>query len=115
MTQRTEAGSCDRAAGSRWVYNPPTRSSQHHEMKVARTVLLICLLLGSLGLPIFFLLVRHFHLESETAEWLVSLWPRSLGEVALEDRRAAGAQGGAFLEGGGGRRAFLYRHALDAR
>ena len=28
-------------------------------------------------------------MESETAEWLVSLWPRSLGEVALEDRRAA--------------------------
>ena len=58
-------------------------------MKIARTVLLICALLGSLGLPIFFLAVRHFHLESETAEWLVSMWPRSQGEVALEDRRAA--------------------------
>jgi hypothetical protein len=58
-------------------------------MKIVRTVLLICALLGSLALPIFFLAVRHFHLESETAEWLVSMWPRSLGEVALEDRRAA--------------------------
>jgi len=29
---------------------------------------------------------RHFHLESETAEWLVSLMPSS---VPLEDRRAA--------------------------
>ena len=27
-------------------------------------------------------------MEGETAEWMVSLWPRSLGEVALEDRRA---------------------------
>ena len=58
-------------------------------MKIARTILLICALLGSLALPIFFLGVRHFHLESETAEWMVSMWPRSLGEVALEDRRAA--------------------------
>jgi hypothetical protein len=57
-------------------------------MKIARTVLLICALLGSFVPPIFFLTVRHFHLESEAAEWLVSLWPRSLGEVALEDRRA---------------------------
>jgi hypothetical protein len=57
-------------------------------MKIARTVLLIFALLGSLGIPIFFLAVRHFHLEVETAEWLVSLWPRSFGEVALEDRRA---------------------------
>jgi hypothetical protein len=57
-------------------------------VKIARTVLLICALLGSLALPIFFLAVRHFHLEGETAEWLVSLLPRSLGEVALEDRRA---------------------------
>ena len=58
-------------------------------MKIARTVLLICALLGSFVPPIFFLTVRHFHLEGEAAEWLVSLWPRSLGEVALEDRRAA--------------------------
>jgi hypothetical protein len=58
-------------------------------MKIARTVLLICALLGSFVPPIFFLTVRHFHLEGETAEWMVSLWPRSLGEVALEDRRAA--------------------------
>ena len=57
-------------------------------MKIARTVLLICALLGSLALPVFFLAVRHFQMESETAEWMVSLWPRSLGEVALEDRRA---------------------------
>lgn len=39
-------------------------------------------------MPIFFLAIRHFHLESEAAEWLVSLWPRSQGEVAVEDRRA---------------------------
>ena len=65
-----------------------TRSSQRHEMKIARKVLLICALLGSLVPPIFFLTVRHFHLEGEAAEWMVSLWPRSLGEVALEDRRA---------------------------
>jgi|SRR5208337_1794799 len=58
-------------------------------MKIARTVLFICALLGSLGIPIFFLAVRHFHLEVETAQWMVSLWPRSFGEVALEDRRAA--------------------------
>ena len=58
-------------------------------MKIARTVLLICALVGSLALPIFFLAVRHFHLESETAEWLVSMWPRSQNEGALEDRRAA--------------------------
>jgi hypothetical protein len=58
-------------------------------VKIARTVLLICALLGSLALPIFFLAVRHFQMESETAEWMVSMWPRSLGEVALEDRRAA--------------------------
>jgi len=58
-------------------------------MKIARTVLLICALLGSFVPPIFFLTVRHFHLEGETAEWLISLWPRSLGSMALEDRRAA--------------------------
>jgi hypothetical protein len=58
-------------------------------MKIVRAVLLICALVGSLGIPIFFLTVRHFHLEGEAAEWMVSLWPRSLGEVALEDRRAA--------------------------
>jgi hypothetical protein len=58
-------------------------------MKIARTVLLICALIASLAPPIFFLAVRHFHLEEETAEWLVSQWPRSLGEIALEDRRAA--------------------------
>jgi hypothetical protein len=62
---------------------------QHHEVKIARTVLLICAMLGSLGPPIFFLAVRHFHLESETANWLVSMWPRSQGSVALEDRTAA--------------------------
>jgi len=58
-------------------------------MKIARTVLLICALVGSLAMPIFFLAVRHFQMESETAEWMVSMWPRSMGEVALEDRRAA--------------------------
>jgi hypothetical protein len=46
-------------------------------------------MLGSLVAPVFFLAVRHFHLESETANWLVSMWPRSQGSVALEDRRAA--------------------------
>jgi hypothetical protein len=61
--------------------------SGHHEVKIARTVLLVCAMLGSLGLPIFFLVVRHFHLEGETAEWLVSMWPRSQGSVPLEDRR----------------------------
>jgi len=82
-----------------WFYEAAPRASvcrrlglphdrHKEEMKVARTVLLICALLGSLALPIFFLAVRHFHLETETAEWLVSLWPRSRGEVALEDRRA---------------------------
>ena len=58
-------------------------------MKIAKTVLLICALVGSLGIPIFFLWVRHFHLESETAEWLVSMWPQPLWEVAIEDRRAS--------------------------
>ena len=66
----------------------PARLSQHHEVKIARTVLLICAMLGSLVLPIFFLAVRHFHLESETANWLVSMWPRSRASVALEDRTA---------------------------
>jgi hypothetical protein len=28
-------------------------------------------------------------MEGETAEWMVSLWPSSLGEIPLEDRRAA--------------------------
>ena len=46
-------------------------------------------MLGSLVPPIFFLAVRHFHLESETANWLVSMWPRSQASVALEDRTAA--------------------------
>ena len=58
-------------------------------MKIARTVLLIFSLVGSLGIPIFFLAVRHFHLETETADWMVSMWPQSFWEVALEDRRAA--------------------------
>jgi ABC-type spermidine/putrescine transport system permease subunit II len=57
-------------------------------MKIVRRVLWTCALLGSLVLPIFFLTVRHFHLEDETAHWLVSMWPRSQGSVALEDRRA---------------------------
>jgi hypothetical protein len=56
------------------------------EMKIARRILLACVLIGSLAPPIFFLAVAHFHLESETAEWLVSLMPNS---VPLEDRRAA--------------------------
>src|SRR5713101_6374210 len=52
-------------------------------MKIVRTVLWTCGLLGSLALPIFFLAVRHFHLEDETAHWLVSMWPRSQGSLAL--------------------------------
>jgi hypothetical protein len=48
---------------------------------------MVCALIGSLALPMFFLAVRHFHLESETAQWMVSMWPRS--DVALEDKRAA--------------------------
>jgi len=50
---------------------------------------LACALTVSLAPPIFFLAVRHFHLEDETAEWLVSLMPRLTAEVPLEDRRAA--------------------------
>ena len=50
---------------------------------------MICAMLASLVPPIFFLAVRHFHLESETANWLVSMWPRSQASVALEDRTAA--------------------------
>jgi hypothetical protein len=57
-------------------------------MKTVRIVVVVCAMIGSLGLPIFFLAVRHFHLEEETAQWLVSLWPRSQGSVPLEDRRA---------------------------
>ena len=57
-------------------------------MKVIRTVLLICAIIGSLALPLFFLAVRHFHLEDQTAEWMVSMWPQSQWSVALEDRRA---------------------------
>jgi hypothetical protein len=58
-------------------------------MKIARRILLACALTVSLAPPIFFLAVRHFHLEDETAEWLVSLMPRFAGEVPLEDRLAA--------------------------
>ncbi len=88
MTQRTEGTSWDKAARFGSVYNPAARSSRHHQMKIVRTVLLICALIGSFAPPIFFLTVRHFHLEAEAAEWMLSLWPRSLEEVALEDRRA---------------------------
>jgi hypothetical protein len=55
-------------------------------MKVVRTFLLIFALVGSLAIPIFLLAVRHFQMESETADWIVSMWPRS--DVALEDKRA---------------------------
>ena len=55
-------------------------------MKVVRKVFLIFLLIESFALPIFLLAVRHFQLESETAEWLVSMMPQS--DMALEDRRA---------------------------
>ena len=56
-------------------------------MRIARRILLACVLIGSLAPPIFLLAVRHFHLEDQTAEWLVSLMPDC--EVPLEDRRAA--------------------------
>jgi large-conductance mechanosensitive channel len=49
-------------------------------------VLLICAVVGSFGPPVLFLGVRQFHLEDQTSDWLVSMWPHS---VALEDRRAA--------------------------
>jgi hypothetical protein len=56
-------------------------------MKVVRRVLLIFFLIESFALPIFLLAVKHYQLESETAEWLVSIMPGS--DAALEDRRAA--------------------------
>jgi hypothetical protein len=56
-------------------------------VKIVKTVLLIFAMIGSLALPIFFLAVRHFHLEEETAQWMMSVWPRT--EIPLEDRRAA--------------------------
>jgi hypothetical protein len=62
------------------------QSKGDREVKIARRVLLACALIGSLAPPIFFLAVKHFQLESETAEWLVSLM---LNSVALEDRRTA--------------------------
>ena len=49
---------------------------------------MICAFVGSIAIPICFLAIRHFHLEDQTAEWLVSMWPQSQGSVALEDRRA---------------------------
>jgi hypothetical protein len=55
-------------------------------MKILRKFLLAVALIGSLAMPLFFLAVAHFHLEKETAERLVSMWPRS--EIALEDKRA---------------------------
>ena len=58
-------------------------------MKIARTIILIFFLVVSLAIPILFLAIRHFHLEDQAAEWLVSMWPRAFWTVALEDRRAA--------------------------
>ena len=58
-------------------------------MKIVRTVILIFFLIVSLAIPILFLAIRHFHLEDQSAEWLVSMWPRAFWTVALEDRRAA--------------------------
>ena len=55
-------------------------------MKIVRTTIWVIAVIGSFALPIFFLAVRHFHLESETADWIVSTWPQS--DVALEDKRA---------------------------
>jgi hypothetical protein len=46
---------------------------------------LICMLVASFGPAVFFLAVRQFHLEGETVQWIVSLYPHS---VALEDRQA---------------------------
>ena len=55
-------------------------------MKIARIFILIFALVGSFGPPVFFLAVRQFHWEDQTAQWLVSIMPHS---VALEDRRAS--------------------------
>jgi len=49
--------------------------------------LLIFLLVESLAIPAFFLAVKHFDLESETEEQLISMWPPS--DVPLEDKTAA--------------------------
>jgi hypothetical protein len=55
-------------------------------MKVVGRILLIFLLVESLALPAFFLAIKHYQLESETAQWIVSMWPQP--DVALEDKRA---------------------------
>jgi hypothetical protein len=55
-------------------------------MKVVRRILLIFLLVESLGLPAFFLAIKHFQLESETEDQLLSMWPPS--DVPLEDKSA---------------------------
>ncbi len=72
--------------GSGWVCGEVVRSSQHFEMKVFRRILLIFLLVESLALPAFFLAVKHYQLESETEEQLISMWPRS--DVPYEDKSA---------------------------
>ena len=59
------------------------------EVKLARKIFLAVALTLSLAPPIFFLAVKHFHLEDQTAEWMVSMMPRLTAEVPLEDRRAA--------------------------
>ena len=55
-------------------------------MRIVRTFLLVCAFITSFAMPIFFLAVRHFHLESQTADWIVSILPQS--DVALEDKQA---------------------------
>lgn len=67
-------------------------------MKIARRLLLIFALIFSFAPPVFFLAVRQFHWEDQTAEWMVSMWPQSLGEVALEDRRATADMAVSYLE-----------------
>lgn len=49
---------------------------------------MIFALIFSFAPPMFLLAVRQFHWEDQAAQWMVSMWPHSLGEVALEDRRA---------------------------
>ena len=48
--------------------------------------MLIFLLIESLALPIFFLAIKHYQLEDETEQWLISMWPQS--DVPLEDKSA---------------------------
>ena len=55
-------------------------------MKVVRKIFLIFLLVESFALPAFFLAIKHYQLESQTEEQLISMWPPS--DVPFEDRSA---------------------------